>query len=111
MTAIEIAEDVAPDLTRGQKFARALARGLADALDRFSGLIVTGGETAAALLAQQFVAEIELAGEVEPGVVLGVARGHTEFPLVTKPGAFGDAGSLARALEKLRMIRRTGTVA
>jgi D-threonate/D-erythronate kinase len=108
---VEIAEDVAPDLTRGQKFARALARGLADALDRFSGLIVTGGETAAALLAQQFVAEIELAGEVEPGVVLGVAHGHWEFPLVTKPGAFGDAGSLVRALEKLRMIRRTGTVA
>jgi uncharacterized protein YgbK (DUF1537 family) len=43
-------------------------------------------------------------------VVLGVARDHREFPLVTKPGAFGDAGSLVRALEKLRMIRRTGIV-
>jgi hypothetical protein len=30
--------------------------------------------------------------------------------MVTKPGAFGDAGSLVRALEKLRQIRRTGVL-
>ena len=107
---VEIAEDVAPDLGRGDELVRALASGLSDALGRLSGLIVSGGETAAALLAQLLVKEIELMGEVETGVVLGVARDHREFPLVTKPGAFGDAGSLVRALEKLRMIRRTGIV-
>jgi len=108
---VELAEDVAPDLGRGLELVRALACGLKDALERMSGLIVTGGETAAALLAQVFIDEFELAGEIEPGVALGLARNHIEFPLVTKPGAFGDSGSLVRALERLRTIRRTGIVA
>ncbi len=108
---VEVAEDAAPDLERGYVLVRALAAGLTAALSSMSGLIVTGGETAAALLAQQFVDEIELLEEVEPGVALGLARGQSVFPLMTKPGAFGDAGSLVRALERLRMIRRSGTLA
>ena len=35
-------------------------------------------------------------------------EGERRFPLVTKAGAFGDSGSLVRALGKLRMIRNTG---
>jgi uncharacterized protein YgbK (DUF1537 family) len=108
---VELAEDVAPDLERGLDLVRALASGLAEALNNMSGLVVTGGETAAALLIQQSIEEIELFDEVEEGVALGLAHGQTEFPLVTKPGAFGDAGTLVRAVEKLRMIRSTGMVA
>jgi uncharacterized protein YgbK (DUF1537 family) len=107
---VEVAEDVAPALERGHELVRALAWGLAPALGSMSGLVVTGGETAAALLTQQFVDQIELRGEIEVGVVLGLARGPAVFPMVTKPGAFGDAGSLVRALEKLRQIRRTGVL-
>jgi uncharacterized protein YgbK (DUF1537 family) len=108
---VELAEDVAPDLERGLDLVRALACGLSEALACMSGLVVTGGETATALLGQLFVDEFELIREIEPGVALGLVRGASVYPVVTKPGAFGDAGSLVRALEELRTIRRNGILA
>jgi uncharacterized protein YgbK (DUF1537 family) len=38
---------------------------------------------------------------VEPGVPLGITLGKVSIPLVTKAGAFGDAGTLRRCLERL----------
>jgi len=105
---LELADDGEPDLALGPRLVRALAETFHPAICQASGLVVTGGETAAALLGECFVQRIELIDEIETGVTLGIARGERRFPLVTKAGAFGDAGSLVRALEKLRMIRNTG---
>jgi len=107
---LELVDDGEPDLAQAPRLARALAETFDAALYQLSGLAVTGGETAAALLSQALVQSIELIDEIEPGVTLGVAQGARRFPLVTKAGAFGDAGSLVRALEKLRMIRKSGLI-
>jgi uncharacterized protein YgbK (DUF1537 family) len=42
-----------------------------------------------------------LLDEVEPGVPLGMTVGAVSIPVVTKAGAFGDAQSLRRSLERL----------
>jgi uncharacterized protein YgbK (DUF1537 family) len=87
-----------PELVRG------FARTLTFALERMGGLIVTGGETASALLGQAGVHSIRLLDEIEPGMALGVTCGAVEVPIVTKPGAFGDEKSLIRCMERLRRL-------
>jgi D-threonate/D-erythronate kinase len=85
-------------------YARVFAGVLAPALRHMGGLIVTGGETAAALLAECYVDGIQLLDEVEPGMALGVTRGKVRVPIVTKPGAFGDEESLVRCLNRMREL-------
>ena len=80
---------------------------LAMALQHMGALIVTGGETAAALLARCKVHGIRLLDEIEPGIALGLTQGGIEIPIITKPGAFGDEDSLARCLDTLTQLRRT----
>ena len=89
---------------------RDLARSLAPLGSRISGLVVTGGETAAAMLSELGIRAIDLVDEIEPGMSLGVTVGDVTFPVITKSGAFGDDRSLARAVERLRRIRQTGQV-
>lgn len=85
----------------------AFAEALSGAIAQMGALIVTGGETAAALLARCGVHGIGLVDEVEPGIALGVTRGAIEVPVVTKPGAFGDDGSLCRCLDAVAALERT----
>jgi len=87
-----------------EKFAWAIKQVLAQA----GALIVTGGETAAALMAEIEVSGISLLDEIEPGLALGMTRGKVEVPIVTKPGAFGDEETLVRCLARMRQLRRTG---
>jgi uncharacterized protein YgbK (DUF1537 family) len=108
---VEMPLEEAPDLAIGPSLARALATCLAPALSRMSGLIATGGETAAALLRQCYVGEIRLVDEIEAGVSLGLMARDNGVPIVTKPGGFGDPLSLIRALDRLRSIRQTGKLA
>nr|WP_314073800.1 four-carbon acid sugar kinase family protein [uncultured Roseococcus sp.] len=75
---------------------------------RLGGLIATGGGTARALLEGQGATSLTMVDEVEPGVPLGLA-GH--LPVITKAGAFGDAGTLGRCLTYLRRLRATETSA
>jgi len=100
-----------PDLSIGPALVRALATCLAPALSRMSGLIATGGETAAAMLRQCYVGGIRLVDEIEAGVSLGLMSRDHGVPIITKPGAFGDPQSLVRALHTLRSIRQTGKMA
>jgi uncharacterized protein YgbK (DUF1537 family) len=86
--------------------AEYFAATLSLALHQMGALIVTGGETAAALLAQCKVHGIRLLDELEPGIALGVTRGAVEVPVITKPGAFGDEESLMRCLDHLNALRR-----
>jgi uncharacterized protein YgbK (DUF1537 family) len=86
---------------------RIFAATLAEALEYTGALIVSGGETAAALLAQCQVHGIRLLGEIEPGLALGMTRGKVQVPIVTKPGAFGDENCLIRCFDRMRELGQT----
>jgi uncharacterized protein YgbK (DUF1537 family) len=106
---VEIAAGATPDPDLGPSLARSLAECLWPATWSLSGLIATGGEIASALLARWCVGGIRLLDEVEAGISLGIIAIHdTHIPIITKPGAFGDAGSLVRSLERLHALKRSG---
>jgi len=88
-----------------RELCRRFAYALLPSLYTMGALIVTGGETAAVMLDLCKVHGIRLLGELEPGIALGMTCGDVEVPIVTKPGAFGDAHSLVRCLEKIRTLR------
>lgn len=81
--------------------AAALAATVARSAHRFGGLVLTGGETARAVLDALGVDSVRVHGNVEPGVVLSSHPDHRPV-FVTKAGAFGDAGTLARTVQALR---------
>lgn len=92
----------------GRRAVTALADVLAPALPGVDTLVVTGGETARALLTAVGAPSFQLLGELEAGVVHGRAAGPARtWGLVTKAGAFGDAGVLVRALRALEQNART----
>jgi len=103
---VEVAAAPDADLRHGAALARRLAALLRPAASGLGALFATGGETALALLDAMGVTGIQMIGEVEPGVPLGRTRGALAIPVVTKAGAFGDAGTLARCLSHLRRRRR-----
>ncbi len=72
---------------------------LAAAVEHAAGLVLTGGETARAVCDRVGVTAIELIREIEPGVPLGRAG---DLGIVTKAGAFGDPGTLCRAVDAIR---------
>jgi uncharacterized protein YgbK (DUF1537 family) len=101
---LEIGLSEKPDLARGAALAASLA-GLVDEVASAIGAIVaTGGETACALLSRLGVHGIRLIDEVEPGVPFGMSLGARSIPVVTKAGAFGDAKTLRRCLDRLKEI-------
>lgn len=67
-------------------------------------LLVTGGETAIAVLAALRARGLSLAGEVAPGVALGTIVGgpFDGLAVVTKAGGFGDPDTLVRVWEASR---------
>jgi uncharacterized protein YgbK (DUF1537 family) len=68
---------------------------------RPGAILLTGGETAIAVLRTLGASGLRLAGEIEPGLALGTLAGGPFDGLVvmTKAGGFGDADALARAWE------------
>jgi len=62
--------------------------------------VLTGGETARAVLAARKIHELRLLGEVEPGVPFGIARDGTL--VCTKAGAFGGPDTLAKCVARLK---------
>lgn len=89
-----------PNLACGTKLAAKLADFVVSA-GSFGAVVATGGDTVYALLSKLGVHGIRLLDEVEPGVPLGQTVGAVSIPVVTKAGAFGDAHSLRRSLERL----------
>ncbi len=106
---VEVAMGEAPDLALGPRLADALGAWLAPAAPHLGGLVATGGETAAALLAHFRVDGLRLIDEIEAGVSLGLTRGALRVPIVTKAGAFGTPETLVRAVHHLRAIRNQGS--
>ena len=100
-------EDAAPDPERGPSLVRGAGRvPAAPATWNVSALVVTGGETASPhCCAHWSSTAYDFSDEIEPGIALGIiaTRRRLHVPIVTKPGAFGDDGSLMRTLERLRI--------
>jgi uncharacterized protein YgbK (DUF1537 family) len=67
--------------------------------DRFGGLVMTGGDVAAAVCAALGAAAIRLGGEVAPGLPWGVLDGGARpgLPIATKAGSFGGEDALLMA--------------
>lgn len=88
------------DKSQALVVAEALARATAAGVGHCDALLLTGGETATAVLTALGVGAFTVLGEVEPGVVLSLLPEPLPL-LVTKAGAFGDAGTLARTTKFL----------
>lgn len=86
----------------------ALARILAPCQARIGALVLTGGETARAVLTGFGVRFLVPIREVEPGVPLALASTENGEPLavITKAGAFGDPQTLVRCRATLRNLLR-----
>src|SRR3954447_11257599 len=85
------------DFREAARLLAALAGILAPMLPRVGALVVTGGETARAILVRSGVSGLQMRGEVEPGVPLGISIGQVEIPVVTNAAAFGNPLTLVRA--------------
>jgi 4-hydroxythreonine-4-phosphate dehydrogenase len=79
--------------------ARRLGRLVAEGAPR-AHYVLTGGETARALLGALGLRRLRQLGEVEPGVPFGVAAGGTL--VCTKAGGFGSPDTLVRCAAKLK---------
>jgi uncharacterized protein YgbK (DUF1537 family) len=90
------------NVQEGPQLAAALAKLIAPHLSRVGGLIVTGGETARAILDRAGISGLRMQGEIEPGAPFGVLTGDIAIPVITKAGAFGDGTTLKRCRAILR---------
>jgi uncharacterized protein YgbK (DUF1537 family) len=99
---LEIGATPDPDLSRGAMIVKGLAEVISPLADSIRALVVTGGETACALLSQLGVGGIRLLEEVEPGVPLGVTTGAVSLAVITKAGAFGNPDTLLNCLRRLK---------
>lgn len=97
-----IAADAHPDLSRGGELAALFAELVVPILPAAGGLVMTGGDTASAVLTRLGVHALRLVAEVEPGVPLGITVGPVALPVASKAGAFGDEATLARCVARLR---------
>jgi len=88
------------DKSQALVVAEALARATAAGIGHCDALVLTGGETATAVLKALGAGSFTVVGEVEPGVVMSLLPEPLPL-LVTKAGAFGDAGTLARTTQFL----------
>jgi D-threonate/D-erythronate kinase len=100
------ASDGADDPARRRATAARLAAAARARIERWrpGTLVLTGGETAIAVLKALGAGGLRLAGEIEPGVALGALVGgpFAGLGLVTKAGGFGDAETLVRVWEAAR---------
>ncbi len=94
------------DLSQGRVLSASIARLLAPLAAGVGALIVTGGETARALLPVFGAHALQLVREVEAGVPLSLTVGRRALPVVTKAGAFGTPEAFVAAHSVLAAARR-----
>lgn len=94
-------EDPATDAAEARSCGGVAAL-LAAQRDRIGAVFATGGETARCLLEALDVEALDLVGEIERGVPMGIARGPRRFPVITKAGAFGTDTTLVTCRSLLR---------
>ena len=97
------ADDGAVDPARRRETVDRLADAARTRVDRErpGGLLLTGGETAIAVLRALGATGVRLAGQLEPGLALGVLAGgpFDGLVVITKAGGFGDPEVLVRTWE------------
>jgi uncharacterized protein YgbK (DUF1537 family) len=102
-TAVLVTEPVPqPDpLRAAQLLALVAARALAEVSP--AGLVLSGGDTAAAVCRELGCTAVDLGGEVLPGLAWGrmVDGAFRGMAVVTKAGGFGDENALLRAVHFL----------
>ncbi|MEG1681882.1 MAG: nucleotide-binding domain containing protein, partial [Stenotrophomonas sp.] len=98
---ISIGGDEHLNPAEGPQLAARLAQLLHQPLSQAAGLVVTGGETARAVLQELDIHTLHVHSESEPGVVLSVSESRHPQWIATKAGAFGNAQSLHRASEAI----------
>jgi len=76
--------------------AGALAEMIARRQEPIGALVLTGGETARAVLSRLGIAVLRVLGEVETGVPILVAEGSRALMVITKAGDFGDRETLLK---------------
>ena len=66
-------------------------------------VLLTGGDTAAAVLGRLGATGVEIFGELEPSVPFGIILGgrYDKLAVATKAGGFGDDDTLVRAMLRL----------
>jgi uncharacterized protein YgbK (DUF1537 family) len=94
-------DEGADDRGRQREMVQRLAEAARDRIDRRQpgALLLTGGETAIAVLRALGAVGIRLAGQLEPGLALGTLAGgpFDGLAVMTKAGGFGDPDTLVRA--------------
>jgi uncharacterized protein YgbK (DUF1537 family) len=100
--AAVVACDLPPNTDRlaAREHIRATFAATLRQTERPGTLFVTGGETLRDLCSELGATRLEVDGELEPGVPTSILRGGSwdGQRIVSKSGAFGDAGFLARLL-------------
>ncbi|GAA4616360.1 four-carbon acid sugar kinase family protein [Saccharopolyspora hordei] len=89
------------DPSVARRLNTALAEVCAPAASGASLLVLTGGETARAVLSRRGVTGLRLLNELEPGVVLARTEPHPGH-VITKAGGFGTRETLHRAISAVR---------
>lgn len=91
------------EVISGAEAGAAFARTIAEAQARLqpATLFACGGESAAALLADLGIGQLDVLGEALPGVPVARCADGQEFTLVTKSGGFGATDTLVKLVKLL----------
>jgi 4-hydroxythreonine-4-phosphate dehydrogenase len=89
------------DVAVARRLNAALAEVCAPATPEAGLLVLTGGETARAVLSRRGVTGLRLLNELEPGVVLARTEPQPGY-VITKAGGFGTPETLHRAVTAVR---------
>lgn len=93
----------------GPRLAARLALLLRQPLAQAAGLVITGGETARAVLHALGVRVLHIHAQSEPGVVISISDTDTPQWIATKAGAFGAPPSLHRACLAIKSLQARRT--
>ncbi len=90
-------------------FSRGLVRAMAIAvsplLRRASALLLTGGDTARAVLDSLHVDCLDVSGELEPGISISRSVSIPATQILIKAGGFGDQNTLRRVFDHIDLHR------
>ncbi len=109
--ALDLGDDVmivivpSDETAEDPRLCEDLASRISPHLDKVGALIVTGGETARAVLTASEITGLRLLREVEAGVPLAVSTGARQIPVITKSGSFGSRATLAHCVQVLRGLK------
>ncbi len=107
IASVPLSADVGASMTaRDSAVAVALGPLVAASLrpGDWSGIVMTGGDTAVSVCAALGVGALEIEGEIEPGVPYGrlLEGPMAGLRIVTKAGGFGSAEAIAKAITFIR---------